>query len=341
MLIPYQLKRSAIHNAQSFVNHVMLEVVFNAKKNVAVDFTSALVLPKYKNLIDATNTNYILTPLKEIFSICKHLHHRDIKTLKRAVHHNNKIRELCNGDIEPVRYDEIKKINKNLAKHIKIFCDELYDKCLGIACFYKQFEDIDIYYKFLVGRKTICNCCGVSTILNKYHKHRSALDHYLPKSVYPFVSINFKNLMPICDTCNSKYKLATDTLLITEKRGTKIISETKVKAFYPFSKTKHTIDININFLKKYDRNIEPNDMQITFTNALAQDKVDNWERVFCISDNYKALCCSEDMDSYIEEQYMAEMNNGKSHTDYIGLLEKNKYGDKNFLKIPFLEAVGR
>ena len=32
----------------------------------------------------------------------------------------------------------------------------------------------------------------------------------MPKGSYPFISVNFKNLAPMCSECNSSYKLAKD-----------------------------------------------------------------------------------------------------------------------------------
>ena len=43
-----------------------------------------------------------------------------------------------------------------------------------------------------------------------HHSKREAYDHYLPKVLYPFNSINFRNLAPACHECNSTYKLGKD-----------------------------------------------------------------------------------------------------------------------------------
>lgn len=339
MLQPYQFKYSKIHRVHSFVNYVMLQVMLKAKTLVAADFDSSLVLPKYQNLIDSTNPKYILTPLKEIYLICKGLSPAHLKTLRKAVHNNNQIRELCNGKRKPVRYIDIEKIDAELAKQVKIFCDALYTECLDLACFYSQYETTTAYYKKLVGRKVVCNCCGVFHILNKYHAHRSALDHYLPKSIYPFVSVNFKNLMPICDTCNSKYKLDKDTLEIITNKGKRNETRQRTKAFYPFSKSSYTIDIKINLLKKYDKTIEPKDMEIFLSYRAGQQQTDNWDRVFGITDNYKAICCSDDMDVHCEEYFAAMKNRGTTLQKHLEDLERNKYHNMNFLKIPFLKAI--
>ncbi|WP_041494839.1 hypothetical protein [Nonlabens marinus] len=317
----------------------MLDVIFNAKNIADATFSSTLVLPKYKNLIDSINNDYVLTPLAEAYIICKTLNRKQIKLLKTAVHNNNKIRELCNGDIEPVKYDQIEVININLKRAIKTFCDCLYNHCINLAPFYTVYEDINVYYKRVVKKSSVCKCCGIHKVLTQFHTHRSALDHYLPRKHYPFNSLNFKNLIPICDICNGKYKLSEDTLYITNNKGKKSESKTRTIAFYPYSRTTHDIEIEIRFNKAFDSTIEPEDIEIDITSTGNTDQITSWDRIFGIKENYKAECCTDEMRMHYEEQYIAMMNRGISHEDYIGDLGRNKYGDVNFLKIPFLEAI--
>lgn len=319
----------------------MLDVIFNAKNIPNVAFSSNLVLPKYKNLIDKTNNKYIFTPLKKAYKICKNLNREQIKLLKTAVHNNNKIRELCNGDIQPVKYEQIEVINADLKKAIKLFCDSLYDHCIKLEQFYTSYENINTYYKTVVKKSSVCRCCGINKVLTQFHTHRSALDHYLPRKHYPFNSLNFKNLIPICDTCNGKYKLSEDTLYITNNKGKKNESKTRTVAFFPYSRTAHDIGIDITFSKSYDSTIEPKDVAIELSCVGNTDKLASWDRIFGIKENYKAECCTDEMRMYYEEQYIADMNFGKTHEQYIDILKKNKYGDMNFLKIPFLEAINK
>lgn len=339
MLKPYKYKHSEIHKVQSFVNHVILDIISRAPKISDKVFSSNLVLPKYRKLIDEVNAEYILNPLSEAYLICKSLKSENLKVLKKAVHNNNKIRQLCNGELEPVQYSEISKINTDLSKHLKIFCDFIYDQSINKAPFYNKYEKIGDYYKKLVGRSSICRFCGINKVLTEFHSKRSALDHYLPRQYYPFNSVNFRNLIPICDICNSKYKLGENTLFETLNKGMKNETQKRVKAFYPFRRDIPDIKISIKFNKAYTSMVEPKDIEIELSCIGFQEQVESWERMFGIKENYKAECCTEEMYSYYEEQYMAEVNYDKTHIQYIDMLSKNKFGDMNFLKIPFLEAL--
>lgn len=340
MLRPYKLVYSKIHKVNSFINHVMLDVIFRAPKIADVSFSSALIQAKYRPLIDGVNKEYVLTPLSEAFQICKGLDPKQLKLLKRGVHVNNKIRELCDGHYNPVSYSDIEKINVDLEKALKKFNYEMYDKVLGLAPCYNNYELVDAYYKQMQGRSSSCRCCGINKVLTKFHSHRSALDHYLPRKHYPFSSINFKNLFPICDICNNKYKLSEDPLFLIENGKMTDQQRKRVKAFYPFRR--NTLEIGITIVLKKGTKItelQPENIDMSLNCTGYEEQVSTWDRVFGIQENYKAECCTEEMLTHYEEQYIGYMNYGKTHDEYIDLLTGNKYGDSNFLKIPFLNAV--
>src|SRR5690606_14106241 len=182
MIRPYKHIQSNFHSLQSFINHLFLDVIFHAPKLPQNQFDSSMVLAKYQPLIDEVNDDYLLKPLKESFIICKTLKPKDLKILKRGVHVNNKIRLLCNGELNPVGYEEIVVINKDLSKQLKTFFDKLYDEAINRAIFYNNYQKVDDYYKVLVGRSRACRSCGINKVLTKFHSKRSALDHYLPRN---------------------------------------------------------------------------------------------------------------------------------------------------------------
>jgi 5-methylcytosine-specific restriction endonuclease McrA len=65
-----------------------------------------------------------------------------------------------------------------------------------------------------VGTRT-CLYCNREYIINYTDqtetKTTAELDHFYPRSLYPFLSISFFNLIPSCKTCNSKLKGDKDT----------------------------------------------------------------------------------------------------------------------------------
>lgn len=60
---------------------------------------------------------------------------------------------------------------------------------------------------------TVCPYCNRNYIHTSYNEHgktRPELDHFFPKSKYPFLSISIYNLIPSCHVCNSNLKGAKD-----------------------------------------------------------------------------------------------------------------------------------
>ena len=298
-----------------------------------------MVHPKYRPLIDKVNSDYILNPLTEAFRICKALNKQQLKVLKKAVLQNNRIRELCNGSIKPILYSEIEKIDENLSKRLKKFCNELYDSCIYREPFYSEFGRIEAYYNDLVDNSYTCRSCGRGTILTRFNSARSAFDHYLPRKHYPFSAVNFRNLVPICDICNESYKNQQDPLVLIENKGKANERRKSTKAFYPFRRATPDIRITLTLKTLYSSNLQPDDIEIDVVCVGFEDEVATWIRIFGIKENYKSAYCSREMYGYYEEQYLAMINYGLSHDDYIQMLENNRFYDLNFLKIPFLETV--
>lgn len=70
----------------------------------------------------------------------------------------------------------------------------------------------------------VCPYCNQNYILTihiqdnngKIIKSRPAIDHFYPKSSYPYLSMSLYNLVPSCETCNSRLKKAWDVGLDTK-----------------------------------------------------------------------------------------------------------------------------
>ncbi|WP_162515384.1 hypothetical protein [Paenibacillus pinistramenti] len=125
---------------------------------------------------------------------------------------NTQIERICKKDIRPISYDEL--LNNattefiKCIESIKLIQEYLYDNLLKL----KYFNDIAVtfkkYYESFYDKSIeyVCPFCGLDSLLTSKDLYREAFDHFLPKSVYPFVSFLRENLFPICYTCNSLYK---------------------------------------------------------------------------------------------------------------------------------------
>jgi hypothetical protein len=336
MLRPFVFKHDNLHGIQSFVNHIVLEVLCQAPKLPNKTFSISLVHPKYHDLIRNVNKEYLLFPLTRAYKLCKQLEPRQIKVLRRALHQNNRIRELCAGQLKPVSYSELRKIDKNLATHLRTLCDNLYNKVIDLAPASNQFGSVDTYYKNLVKRSATCASCGIHKVLTQFNSKRSAFDHYLAKSIYPFCSVNFHNLVPICDNCNGKFKTAKDVLHKPQGKGRKPL---RVKAFYPYRRSTPDIKVQVEFKKAYTASILPEDVSVELSCVASDEELSTWERIFGIKENYIEFCCTSDMYGYYEEHYLAVTTKGITHREYIETLEKIRFNEGNLLRIAILEAL--
>lgn len=340
--LSYKRIRSNFHNIQKFVNYIMLEVVLRASKMEEKQFDVSMIkVDRYRRLVEEVDNSYLLDPLSTMYKEIKVLNSRQVRLFRKAVYCNNKIQDLCERKIVPIHYSDLKMVLGNehdeLIKAIKHFCYSLYDYCVRRAPFYHEFGKIDDYYKGLVNRNSTCVMCGVpKRILTSLDDKMSAFDHYLPRALYPFNSVNTANLIPTCDICNQKYKGVIDPLFETSDS----LSEKKqLLSFFPFSQTVYDIKIEVDLLSDYTQNMSPNEFSIRLSCDGVQEKVDNWDRIYSIKKRYAKACCEDDFfDTYKMAFINCSLYNITTR-QYIQLLEKNMKGDLNFLKVPFLKAI--
>lgn len=337
MLYPYKYPKAKIQNLQSFVNYIMLEVVLRARKISAAEFSVSFVIPKYVPLVIDINDDYVLTPISEMYKRAKKLDSFHLRLLRKAIYENNKIEELCEGTYTPISYKYLESCFKQdfeveMLGYIKTFCTKLYEKCLSLKPIYDRYGKLKDYHDILVQDDDRCHCCGNTTLVTKYATVRNAFDHYLAKQTYPFVSVNFKNLVPSCYVCNTSYKRTKDVLFFRGKRQ---------RVFYPFTSKIYTIKFQVIFKPSviYTREIKPEDLNIQCFCVGHQKETDNWMRIYSIQERYKSKCCSKAFKADLERIIDEASSKKRSVEENLSLLEDNIEGDMNFIKVPFFKAA--
>lgn len=206
---------------------------------------------------------------------------------------NNNIEEICKNPKLPVlTYDDLKSKQATLQKELKTFYGNLYgsESPFNLSDFGSlKTKLLPTHYKefFSSNKNGKCPFCGIRDLKGIHHTKKEAYDHYIPKGNYPFNSINFKNLAPMCNDCNSSYKGTKSIIGTTTNRN---------KAFYPYSNSnpaitdfKITIDLNSNDIL----NLEPKDLGLKIESVGFDEEIEAWKRVFGIDERYKALLCNE------------------------------------------------
>lgn len=339
--LSYNRVKSKLHRVQSFVNYMMLEIVLKARKFDNDDFELDMVLPRYRTLIKKVKPKYLLDPLKTMYEVCRRLNCVQLKMLRKAVYSNNKIEELCKGETQPVHYSEIEQVlgdeNKEFIEALKVFCNSLYNICLRRKPFINEYDNMSTYYKSLVKRNSTCVMCGVpNTISIELNDVVSAFDHYLPRALYPFNSVNLDNLVPTCDACNQKYKRDVDPLFETDGTYDK---KRQLRCFFPFAPQDEPIVVDVKFASSYRQNMPIEDIEVVLTCTGKQEEVANWDRIYHIRQRYRSFIGNDDFFNI----YKFTLNEAKLYDipieKIIQMRENNMEADMCFLKAPFLKAA--
>jgi len=277
-------------------------------------------------------------PLKkevdEIYNECKSLSQFARIAIKYAFATNNKIEDLCGGNVTPIYLDCLPDIVEEKMKPLLV---DFYETLLERAKVPGTKKD---YYEKLIDANDFqyCPCCGLIDFELSDSKYREAFDHYLPKSDYPFASVNFQNLVPLCHKCNSDRKKAKDPI------------EGGRKAFYPFivnGQEEHHIGIKIKLDKSKDlRNLDKSDLTIEFEGDT--EKIETWDYLFDIKERYNDTTRKKISKTLLQRikrrhQLFKKNNAGWSYDNTLDFLiddyKNDLYEDKKFLKIPLMEEL--
>lgn len=271
--------------------------------------------------------------VEEIYKLFKALSEQEKQLISQAFDSTNQIEDLCEGRGTPVYLDDMPEVVKKRIKPLLKWC---YEKLLekkkvseGKIAYYKDLKDHN------GGMKT-CPCCGLIDFESGSSSKGEAFDHYFSKGIYPFASINFLNLIPICHKCNSGRKGKKNP-----------IKDNKI-AFYPFSTATHKINIEIE--TKLEVNNEDKQLHLSdLTVKLIGDKkkVETWDWLFAIKERYKGVY--EDYSGPWFRQLINRYKKNKKRAIGLSLTDiieeqiedcqDDLYLDKKFLKIAFLNVL--
>jgi len=321
------------------------------KADIAVDYEIDLLSDDLKAIVQEIaddpriTTDYLYGPIKTVYEIFQGFDQPVKNRLAEAYRHNNSIEDLCkqvNG-CNPFLYSDLTAVHEDLSKALKIFCKYLFTNVIGLKAVTDKIGEIDSHYDEFVtlNDEGKCPFCGINSIKGRHLSKRDAYDHFLPKGIYPFNSINFKNLSPMCYDCNSSYKNAKDLLHNNAVRR---------NALYPFDNAANpNIQISITLSKPDIKDLIPADITLTLTSAGQQAEVDAWMDVFRIEERYVAKCLEKN-DGYA--WYVQSLEGHLNASNELGVtIDKDKWVQMqindakrspltggNFIKAEYLEA---
>lgn len=334
MLKIYKFISNDIFKAQNLIEYLVNEVWFSADRQKC----RSKLNDELKALYD--DQPWFQEQIETIYQVCRSLTTTEKLHFKNVFYNNNRIEELCDGKIKQI---PINTLNRDLVKVLKPFFKELYTKFLGWKVIRNTYGEKKTYYDELNLRNGFinCPCCGYGDLKTIYSKGRSSFDHYLPQKHYPFSSINFSNLVPICTTCNSDEKGEVDIL-----KGGKPV-------YYPFANTHPNIEIIVDVSKGVLKKlIEPTDSiedkittsEICIDFNLKDDKTESWDRIFDIRSRYFERICSNrvgwlnKVDKHYRK-YKEKIHGYSVENAFDDVIDDDSDDQLSFLKAPYLNSL--
>lgn len=344
--VPHQMERM-----QRFINFIFYQVWCRASKLDGYDLTLFDANPPLKEIMVSFAYDHTAagdrfsSQVQSIFQSFAQLSREQIAQFKRWYQGNNNLEKVCANvpNAQLARYADIAVKYKELSEQLSTFFKGLYSQSLlDLAALRTKIGDIDDHYKNFVQINKVGKCpfCGISDLLSEYHTKREAYDHYLPKALYPFNSINFRNLVPACHYCNSSYKTSKNPAY-TPKDPAGAVRRRAV--FYPYKPVTHAIELQVTLHTSDIENLAPNDIVLQFGPEAVAEEIDTWKDIYGIEERYKAKLCGENDGKYWLTQVLDEWReDGRNPSDFLSALARQTrtrpYADCNFLRKPFLEA---
>ncbi|MBA3533342.1 MAG: hypothetical protein H0T73_15585 [Ardenticatenales bacterium] len=276
--------------------------------------------------------------IKGIYELFAELKPPHIEQFKHWYQSNNNIECACSntGGSQIARYADIQAHYPEINKLLESFFKNLYSAdLLGLKALKDAIGELDNHYKVLMKANKFGKCpfCGINDMKGEHHNRREAYDHYLPKGLYPFNSINLRNLAPACHDCNSAYKHTKD--LMYNEVGRR-------KAFYPYSTTAYTIKLTVNLREDtHIDQLEPEHIEVVLHSDGCNEEIEAWREVYGIDERYKAKCCSLDARVWLEEVRMMR-DKGTDPLSWLSTIQQvadyAPFANSYFLKTAFLEG---
>ncbi|MEM7770315.1 MAG: hypothetical protein AAF327_07370 [Cyanobacteria bacterium P01_A01_bin.37] len=246
--------------------------------------------------------------------------------LLQAFNNQNKIPQLLCGELT---CNAINDFPESIQETVKFVFEAAFKLLTNLEIrdkHYKEIYDACEYH--------ICPFCGCE-YFDAPGAPREALDHYIPEHKYPFAAANLRNLVPMGNKCNSRYKHTDDVLRKADG--------TPRKSFDPYNHRMVSISLeNSQPFKGLKGDLgEPFPRWVIEFDSNSEE-IDTWNEVFDIRERYKRDILNESFKSYLREfgNYCKSWNfEPDSHEALVEAIDRyvffqdgNGFKDKAFIK---------
>lgn len=357
MLFPYTYVPHQMEKMQTFIDFIFHEVWCKAPVSGPFGLNLFDANAELREVMeaflwdDSKGADFFYGHVERIYGLFSALNAAQVSQFQQWYQGNNDLEQVCANDptVRLARYADIAVIHKDLNEQLAAFFKGLYSQSLlDLAALRAKIGDINDHYKSFMATNSTGKCpfCGINDLLGKYHTTREAYDHYLPKALYPFNSINFKNLVPACHHCNSSYKTSKDPAYPPkDPAGT----AKRRAVFYPYTATPYAIELEVSLQHSDIANLTPNDISLQFGPAALDEKIETWKDVYGIVERYRGKLLGGDGKAWLvevlDEWRWSDKTagaEGKTPEAYLRDVSrhtnKSPYANANFLKNSFLQS---
>jgi hypothetical protein len=357
MLFPYTYVPHQMDKMQTFIDYIFYEVWCKAPTGGPFGLNLFDANAELREVMeaflwdDSKGAEFFYGHVERIYGLFAELTSAQINQFQQWYRGNNDLEKVCANDpaVHLARYADIAVNHKAIGEQLAAFFKGLYSQSLlDLAALRAKIGDIDDHYQAFVTANKAGKCpfCGINDLLGKYHSKREAYDHYLPKVLYPFNSINFHNLVPACHHCNSSYKTSKDPARKPKDPAGEAVRR---KVFYPFSTAPHAIDLQVTLQHADIEHLTPADIHLTFGLANVGEQIDTWKDVYGIEERYRGKLLGGDGKAWLVEvldewRWNDETTGaeGKTPDEYLRDVsrhtQKSPFANANFLKNSFLRG---
>lgn len=276
-------------------------------------------------------------PCIDIYTIMRGWSQEQRIQLCEQIRKSNDIEGICQGMYIPPK---VNTSDGEIWELLDTMFKKLYDQVLDGKAFKEVYstslkEHFDNFSK-LNADITLCPICGISELKKHTDTTRDQYDHYLPKSLYPFSSVNFKNLVPVCKECNSfDVKADKDTIGIAANG----------KLFFPYDATHQGISITFHITNEESK-LEDIQLEIEFSNPdNKNDEVESWKKIYNIESRYQGYVRGRIEKwyrhywGYINKPILSDIPESSRVMCYWASLEEDEAQHLNFIRRPALTAL--
>ncbi|MBR9855550.1 MAG: hypothetical protein GYB37_13405 [Algicola sp.] len=277
-----------------------------AEVNVTYDHAHH-IHPNFQNIINEY-TIQIDNKLEAIFNAYTGLNPAQKQIVRDAYSSNIDIENICNTSVSPVKYAQLPA---SISTPIKSLYDQLWgdSKVLGYVHVVASCGTVKSHFNDfrIVNKNSVCPFCGLEGLECEHDDGRDDYDHYLHKSKYPFISVHFMNLVPMCHKCNSKSKGQKDAPFNGAGNRRPI--------YFPFEGNPHghCITLSINSTITDLGKLASWTLDINCQPAANVPKKDAWVDIFNIEKRYKARLAKDSYhykDKLLKEYKKKSSRNG-------------------------------